>query len=113
MRIESYSFGKITINGKTFTSDVIIYPDRIDSSWWRKSGHLLQIDDLFDILKEEPKTLIIGTGYYDTMKVTEEVMNTLSKRKIKIDISNTKGAVALYNNTKKDKKVVGAFHLTC
>jgi hypothetical protein len=33
MTIESYSFGKITIDGELFTSDVILYPDRIDSNW--------------------------------------------------------------------------------
>ncbi len=26
MKIDSYSFGKIVINGKTYASDVIIYP---------------------------------------------------------------------------------------
>lgn len=33
MKIDHYSFGKIIINGKTYPSDVIIYPDSVDSSW--------------------------------------------------------------------------------
>lgn len=41
MTIASYSFGKITIDGQTFTSDLIIYPGRIDPSWWRREGHFL------------------------------------------------------------------------
>ncbi len=36
MKISDYSFGNITINGETYTKDVIIYPDRIFSLWWRK-----------------------------------------------------------------------------
>jgi hypothetical protein len=39
--IESYKFGEIIITGKKYDSDLIIYPDHIDSSWWRKEGHLL------------------------------------------------------------------------
>ncbi len=50
MNIEHYSFGKIIINGKTYTSDVIIYPEKVDSSWWRKQGHSLYIDDLKDVI---------------------------------------------------------------
>ena len=45
MKIDSYSFGRIVINGKTYTSDVIIFPDKVDASWWRKEGHLLQLAD--------------------------------------------------------------------
>jgi len=32
MKIDSYSFGRIVIDGQVYTSDVIIYPDRVDAS---------------------------------------------------------------------------------
>jgi len=35
--IESYSFGQMVIDGQEYTSDLIIFPDRINSSWWRNS----------------------------------------------------------------------------
>ncbi|MEQ8191120.1 MAG: hypothetical protein ABRQ39_24360 [Candidatus Eremiobacterota bacterium] len=44
--IDSYDFGTIKISGKTYKSDVIIYPDRVDGKWWRKEGHSLHPDDL-------------------------------------------------------------------
>ncbi|MBI5043219.1 MAG: hypothetical protein HZC10_05190 [Nitrospirae bacterium] len=69
MQITHYSFGKIDIDGKTYTSDVIIYPDKVDASWWRKEGHYLQIEGMPDALKnEKPEIIIIGTGYYDAME---------------------------------------------
>ncbi len=83
MKIEHYSFGKIVIDGKTYTSDLIIYPDRIDPSWWRKEGHLLQIDDLSDVLKENPDLIIIGTGYSGVMRVSEDVIKFLKSKKDK------------------------------
>jgi hypothetical protein len=33
MIIEEYSFGRIKVAGKEYTCDVIILPDRVDSSW--------------------------------------------------------------------------------
>ena len=44
--IESYNFGKITINSKEYHSDLIIYMNRIDDKWWRKEGHNLCIEDI-------------------------------------------------------------------
>ena len=57
MIIEHYSFGRITVDGKTYTSDVIIYPGRVDASWWRREGHNLQAVDLTGVIKAKPEIL--------------------------------------------------------
>jgi hypothetical protein len=113
MKITHYSFGRITIDGKTYTSDVIIYPDHIDSSWWRKEGHLLQIPDLEDIVRADIPTLIVGTGYYNTMKVPKETITYLESKKIQVNIENTQNAVRLYNEISDKQPVIAALHLTC
>ena len=113
MKIEKYIFGKMKINGENYTSDLIIYPDRINTSWWRKKGHLVQMEDLDEILKQKPDILIIGTGYMGLMKVEQKVKKELSNLKIKFYIERSKKAVEIFNNIQSDKKVVAAFHLTC
>lgn len=113
MRITHYSFGKITIDGKTYNSDVIIYPDHVNPSWWRKEGHLLQIADLKDIINVKLPVLIIGTGYYGTMKVPEETLNYLKSNEIEVYIENTQKAVKLYNEISSKKPTIAALHLTC
>jgi len=45
--IEHYEFGHIVIRGKSYSSDVIIYPDHVDSDWWREEGHRLSPVDLW------------------------------------------------------------------
>ena len=80
--IESYSFGRIIIDGQEYTSDLIIYPDKIDSKWWRLKGHLLQIDDLRDILEYNPDVLVIGTGAHGLMEVSEELKRLLKVKRI-------------------------------
>ena len=113
MKIEAYEFGKMVYGGKTYTSDLIIYPDRVDSSWWRLKGHLLQIEDLEDILEEEPGILIIGTGAMGVMRVPKELKKQLGEKNIELYVQRTGKAVEVFNSADKSKKVIGAFHLTC
>ncbi len=113
MKVEHYSFGKIIIDGKSYTSDVIIYPEKVDSSWWRKHGHSLHIDDLKNVIAEKPKLLIVGTGNSGVMVVPEETVSYLKSRGIEVNIARTDKAVKLFNRVQKEKRTIAALHLTC
>lgn len=113
MKIEHYSFGRITIDGKTYTSDVIIYPGRVDSSWWRKEGHNLNIVDLIDVINAKPEVLVVGTGSSGLMKVPKETISHLESKGITVHVALTEKAVELFNKLQKDKIVIAALHLTC
>ncbi|MBI3397732.1 MAG: hypothetical protein HY026_00580 [Deltaproteobacteria bacterium] len=111
--IESYEFGRIVINGKTYEHDVIILPDRILDNWWRKEGHKLYLADISPILNELPSTVIIGTGTSGMMKVSEEVKKGLSSKNIEVIIAETRKACEVYNKVYKTSKTAAALHLTC
>jgi hypothetical protein len=113
MKIEHYSFGRIIIDSKTYTSDVIIYPGRVDSSWWRKEGHNLQIVDLTDVIKAKPDILVVGTGSSGAMRVPGDTISHLESEGIEVHVERTDKAVELFNKLQKDKKVIAALHLTC
>ncbi|MFQ6109407.1 MAG: Mth938-like domain-containing protein [Candidatus Aminicenantales bacterium] len=111
--IESYVFGRMVIGGKTYTSDLIIFPDKIQESWWRKSGHRLCIADVEHVFKAEPEAFVIGTGFTGLMKVEDEVRKKAQSEGILLIVEKTKKAVQRFNETYSQKKTVGAFHLTC
>jgi hypothetical protein len=113
MKIDSYSFGRIVINGKTYTSDVIIYPGRVDAAWWRKEGHLLRIEDLAEALKAEPAVLIIGTGYSGVMHVPRETVDLIAAKGIKVTVERTSKAVLVYNELTDPTTAIAALHITC
>lgn len=114
MRIDKYSFGKIIINGVEYARDVIIFPERVRSNWWRREGHRLHIEDLEEVIEYNPEILIIGTGAYGAMKVPESVIKELEKKGIHVIVANTREACDKYNELiEKGKKVVAALHLTC
>ena len=110
--IDSYSFGNIIVDGKSFDHDLIILPGRtID--WWREEGHTCALIDLEAIKEEKFDVLIIGTGHSGLMKVLPEVSDFFKKKGVKVIAKDTKSATEEYNRLSKEKKVVGAFHLTC
>jgi len=111
--IESYTFGQILINGKKYSSDLIIFKDYIYDSWWRKEGHNLCIDDIKEIINKKPEVLIIGTGAYGLMKVPSDLITYLKSKNIEVIIKKTKEACDEYNQLYQNKKVIAAFHLTC
>lgn len=113
MRITHYSFGKITVDGKTYASDVIIYPGRVDPSWWRKEGHYLQPADLGDVVASRPDIVIIGTGYSGVMQVPAGTVEFLSSKGIEVRVMRTEKAVEAFNEEEKGKTVIAALHLTC
>ncbi|MFO7980738.1 MAG: MTH938/NDUFAF3 family protein [Candidatus Aminicenantes bacterium] len=111
--IDSYKFGQMVIDGKKYTKDLIIYPDKIKSSWWRDTGHLLTLKDIKDVLSQSPKTLVVGTGYLGLMKVDNEVRKYAKEKGIDLIIQNSKKAVKTFNEKQSEGQVFGAFHLTC
>ena len=113
MNIDAYSFGSITIDGKTYRSDLIIYPDKIDHKWWRKSGHLLQMVDLRQVTGYKPEVLIIGTGASGLMKTDPEVEKEMRSLNIKMIVKTTAEAVKKYNELEDKDRAVCALHLTC
>ena len=112
--IDSYAFGSIAVDGKKFTSDLIIYPDgRVETSWWRKAGHRLAIDDIDELIKSKPEVIIVGTGSSGLMKPEKELEKLLQQRGIELIATLSRKAVAIYNDLSSKKLVGACFHLTC
>jgi hypothetical protein len=104
MNIGAYHFGRIDIDGQAYTSDVIITPERVLDSWWRRQGHRLAVPDV----------LVIGTGYLGRMSVPDETRRYLQAQGIEVREARTGEAVQEFNRLQQaHHRVVGALHLTC
>ncbi|HEY93174.1 MAG TPA: hypothetical protein G4O17_05465 [Dehalococcoidia bacterium] len=111
--IDSYQFGLIVVNGKRYYSDVIIFPDRVRDSWWRKSVHRLCLDDIAEVIAESPEVLVVGTGSSGLVKVLPEVKQSLDAQGIRLIAEPTSEACNIYNKLCHSQRVVAALHLTC
>jgi len=115
MHVDSYSFGRIRINSKEFTNDVIVSQDKvINPRWWRKEGHNVHPEDIGEIINAKPEVVIFGTGSSGIMRVSQDVIKMLKERNIEVIQQLTKDAVKTFNEfVKEGKKVILAAHLTC
>lgn len=115
LRIDHYTFGRITVNGRKFTSDIIIHANgRVQDNWWRKKGHELVPEDIGTLLDNPPRRLIIGTGSSGLMLVSERVMELCRERGIEVESFSTPEAVQRFNEfAEKGASVAACFHLTC
>jgi hypothetical protein len=111
--IDSYEFGLIIINGKRYSSDVIIYPDKVKNDWWRKEGHQLGVDDLEDVIEENPEVIVVGIGNPGLMRVLPETEKHIKSQGIKLIIQSTPDACKSYNQLSSSRKVIALLHLTC
>ena len=112
--IESYDFGRIVIDGVTYTTDVIVLGDRVKDSWWRNEGHVLHVSDISDAVEAfAPEVVIVGTGYMGMMKVPKETAQYFQTRGIELHVKKTKEACGLFNTLSKSKRALAGLHLTC
>ena len=112
--IDSYSFGRVVIDGQTYTNDVVILRDRGVNNRWRKEGHHLDLEDLHTVFTENPEILVIDTGRWGLMKIPVETQEHIASMDLELVAQRTKEACETYNRLKKSSRdVVAALHFTC
>ena len=112
--IEKHTFGSIQIDGKTYTTDTVIYPDgRVADNWWRRHGHQLMLEDIASLLKAEPDVIVIGTGIYGRMLPAPGLEQALSEQDIELVMAPTGEAISRFNDLHASRRTGGGFHLTC
>jgi len=114
MKVNSLSFGSITIDGEAFDKDVIIDHGSVKK---RKKGESKKYGDRFghtplsveENIPWECKRLIVGTGHSSNLPVMKEVYETASRKGIELIAMSTPEAVGHIND--EDTNLI--LHLTC
>lgn len=109
--IDSISYGEISVRGKTFYSDIVI--------WWNgktallPKTHLLTSTLLEKILTEGTELIIVGTGIEGTVKIHRSFSEALRKKKIKLLVEKTENAMEIFNGLAiQGKKIIAIMHVT-
>ncbi|MBO8173889.1 MAG: Mth938-like domain-containing protein [Thermococcus sp.] len=116
--IDSVKFGEIVVEGKRYVHDIVIYPSgkierRKKELSKRKHGtsHKFDPDELKEYLKEDFDVLIVGAGIYGALRLLPEAKELVKDKEV-IE-KPTPEAIKLFNELRKEKKVLGIFHITC
>ena len=114
MRIDSYTFGRISVDGKVYTRDLKIIGNTIIPEWWRRAGHTVSLEDVRDIVAAEPGIVVFGTGDSGRMVPDHELSSCFADKRIEMIALPTAEAVNVFNRLVADRKDLAAgFHLTC
>lgn len=117
-KINKTTFGSITIDNQKYNHDVLI---RLDSKVKKRkkklskniygTSHIISLDEAKQVYEKGAKSLIIGTGQYDQVKLSEDASQYFQKKKCKIMLRPTPKAIETWNN--EEGKVIALFHVTC
>ncbi len=118
MKIEGTRFGSITIDGKTYEHDVVI---RLSGEVVKRkkklskkeygTSHIMSKKEAKFVYEEGCRELILGTGQYDNVRLSQEAAAYFNKKECKVVAQPTPNAIQTFNGLQSHK--VGLFHVTC
>ena len=116
--IDQTDFGSITIEGTIFGHDVIILPDGEVKKRKKKlskaiygTSHILSLDEAKYVYEQGVERLIIGTGQYGNVRLSDEASDYFKRKHCRVDLEPTPVAIQTWNEARG--AIVGLFHVTC
>ncbi len=110
-KINSFSFGSLTIDRKKYEDDMVIHWDGEITP--RESSHTFSKNELIDLLLKGPEIVIVGTGTGGCVKIEKEAEKFARLKNIEFIVKKTPEAVEEFNKLSKNKKVIAVIHVTC
>jgi len=118
MKIESTSFGTITIDGTTYEHDVIIRlsgevvkrKKKLSKKYYGTS-HVLSKDEAKFVFEKGCEQLILGSGQMGNVHLSPEAEAYFAKKGCKVLSQPTPKAIRAFNRSRA--KNAGLFHVTC
>lgn len=118
MKIDSTEFGCISIDGRTYEYDVIIHlsgeivkrKKKLSKKYYG-SSHTISKDEAKFVYEDGCKTLVLGTGQDDNVRLSKEAAEYFERRGCKVIAQPTPDAIDTFNHSRKE--TIGLFHVTC
>jgi len=117
-KIDSTSFGSITVEGETFDYDILIRLDgRIEkrekmlSKEKYGTSHKISFEEAQHIFEEGTEKIIIGTGQTGFVELSEEAEDFFRGKRCGIELFPTPWAIERWNEI--EGRVSAMFHITC
>ena len=117
-KIDSTGFGSIRIDGSEFEHDVLI---RLSGEVRKRkkklskavygTSHVISLEEAEYLFEKGAERLIIGSGQYGNVTLSNEAAEYFRKEGLQIDLSPTPEAIRKWNEDQGS--TIGLFHVTC
>jgi hypothetical protein len=118
LRIDSTTFGSITVGGMVFEHDVLIrLHGQVEKRKKKLSkavygtSHTISLDEAKHVYEKGAQRLIVGTGQYGLVALSDEAADYFRRKGCQVELSPTPEAIQAWNEAKG--AVIGLFHVTC
>jgi hypothetical protein len=116
--IDQTAFGSITIGGEYLEHDVLIQLDGQVRKRKKKlskaiygTSHIISLDEARYLHEKGAQRLIIGTGQYDSVRLSDEAASYFQHKQCQVELFPTPQAIQVWNQS--EGTVIGLFHVTC
>lgn len=116
--IQGVRFGEVTVEGETFSTDIVIRVDGTVKKRKKKiakeqygSSHVIGAEELRRLCKGGLEVLIVGTGHSGAAGLAEDCAAFLEGKGIRVEAVPTAEAAELYNKAEGRKAAI--IHVTC
>lgn len=117
-KINSFDFGSIVIDGKQYGYDVVVLPDgsvkEREASKAMFGGHSIRKNEIEELAKTKPQTVIVGTGTSGMAAVSEDAQAYAQEAKLNLVVLPSSEAIEKLNELMDEGRNVAALiHITC
>lgn len=117
-RIDSTSFGSITVDGDTYKYDILIRLNGQVEKREKKlskelygTSHKISLEEAKYIYEDGTEKIIIGTGQTGFVTLSEEAEDFFRGKKCGIELLPTPWAIERWNEL--EGRITSMFHVTC
>jgi len=117
-RIDSTTFGSITIAGEAFQHDVLIRLDGEVEKRKKKlskavfgTSHVVSVAEAEQVYENGAQRLIVGAGQSGLVRLSPEAAAFFREHKCQVELRPTPQAIQAWNEA--EGAVIGMFHVTC
>ena len=119
MRIESTTFGTITIDGKTYAHDVLVRlsgevvkrKKKLSKKLYHRTSHVLSEDEAKFLFEKGCDQVVIGSGQMGNVQLSPEAEAYFERKGCEVLLKPTPEAIHVFNRSRA--KRIGLFHVTC
>ena len=111
-------FGYISVEGSRIKHDIVIRLSGKIKKRKKKlskalygTSHIVSLEEAQHIYQKGAERLIIGSGQEGMVRLSEEAVEYLRRKKCRVNIQPTPKAIKYWNKVKG--KIIGLFHVTC
>jgi Uncharacterized conserved protein len=117
-KIDSTSFGSITVDGDTYKYDILIRLNGQVEKREKKlskerygTSHKISLEEAKYIYEKGTEKIIIGTGQTGFVKLSEETEDFFREKKCGVELLPTPWAIERWNEL--EGRITAMFHITC